>query len=208
MAWSTSESSAIGWSPTACRSTARSVSVCERLSTNPARCAASWTLSVKTSAFFSRGVQRLVAEQGGQRDRQQRGDRAAEEPDAVLLLARRAGVVPGVVVGVRPGLGEHRQDPAVPVVRVVLGRGRRQQHPLADREPAQPLDGRGVRGRPVPPSRCRQRVLGLSGRVEQRPEPALVGGVVPPDRGVVAVERWPRPAASPTPQPDRPQCRQ
>ena len=55
MAWSTSESSATGWSPTACRSSARSVSVCDRLSTNPARCAASCTLSVKTSAFFSRG---------------------------------------------------------------------------------------------------------------------------------------------------------
>ena len=52
---STRTSSETGRSPTACRSSARSVRVCERLSTNPARCAASCTLSVKTSAFFSRG---------------------------------------------------------------------------------------------------------------------------------------------------------
>ena len=69
-------------------------------------------------------VESLVAEQRRQRDRQQGGDRAAEEADAVLLLARRAGVVLGLVVGVGTDQGEHGQHPAVAVVRVVVG-GRR-----------------------------------------------------------------------------------
>ena len=54
MARSTSRSSETGWSSMASRRMARSVRVCDRLATNPARCAESWTLSVKTRAFFSR----------------------------------------------------------------------------------------------------------------------------------------------------------
>ena len=143
-------------------------------------------------------IEGLVAEHRGQRDRQQGGDRAAEEPDAVLLLARRAGVVPGFVVGVEADLGEHGQHPAVAVVRVVVGGRRRQQHPLPDRQPAQPLDGRGVAGaRRYRPGR--RGVVGLERRVEQRPEAALAGGVVAPDGGVVGVEVGPDGGEADTP---------
>ena len=55
MASLTKASKAMGASSTAARNTDRNVSTCERLSTNPARWAASCTLSVNTSAFFSAG---------------------------------------------------------------------------------------------------------------------------------------------------------
>ena len=50
---SASRSRLVAWSPTAWRSIDLTVRLCERLCTNPARWAASWTLSVKTRVFFS-----------------------------------------------------------------------------------------------------------------------------------------------------------
>ena len=87
-------------SPTASRSMARKVRVCERASTKPARWAASCTLSVKTSDFFSRGVEVWRPEHAGEGHREHRRDRAAEEADAVPLQARGARVAVREVVGV------------------------------------------------------------------------------------------------------------
>ena len=105
MAWSTSESSATG-----CVADRVPQQRAQRQRVRPALHEAGPVRGVlhavgEDECLLLARVQGLVAEQRGQRDRQQGGDRAAEEADAVLLLARRAGVVLGLIVGVaaRPG---------------------------------------------------------------------------------------------------------
>ena len=125
-------------------------------------------------------IQARVTEQGGQGHRQLGGDRTAQEADAVLAQARRAGVVLGRHVGVRADQHQHRQHPAIPEVRVVIRRRGGQHGPVLHREPPQPLHLRAT----LP----EHGVVGLQRRVQQCPEPALPRGVVTADPLIVAVQ--------------------
>ena len=144
-----------------------SVSVCERLSTKPARCAASCTLSVKTSAFFSRGSRasspNIV-------------DSVTDSRVAIALPRKRMpsfcwhdGQVSSLdsSSASRPDLGEHGQHPAVAVVRVVVG-GRRLTAASAAGWTASAAPRRPSRRRPPvtpprPPGRGRPRAARRAG---------------------------------------------
>ena len=146
-------------------------------------------------------VEVVAAEDRGERDRQQRGDRRAEEPDAVLLQAGRAGVVARAVAGLGPGVGEHRQHAPLGERRPRRA-GERPSTALLGVQPHQPrLVGVRADGSAVG--------LGLGRGVDERAELAVLGEPGAPDVvGVGPVRSKPPTGARSTAQPDRPQCRQ
>ena len=126
-------------------------------------------------------VEAAVAEQGGQRHRQQRGD-ARCRGTGCRPAGGRTGQVSSraSLVGVRADGGEHRQDPARRA-----GRGRRR----AGRRRAVP--GRGPRTRPARPGACAPSSRGVGfgrARTAAARNASFAGGVVAPDALVVGGE--------------------
>ncbi|OIQ89605.1 hypothetical protein GALL_284920 [mine drainage metagenome] len=126
--------------------------------------------------LFLPGVKLGGTEQGRQRHREQRRDRAAKEPDAVLLTARRAHVVPSGLVSILASGRQDRQHPTVPQVRVIVRWRLRQERAAAHREPHEAFGRLAL---------AEERTVGLPGGEDQRTEPALVSGVVAADRLVI-----------------------
>ena len=84
-------------------------------------------------------IERGRAEQVRQGHREQRGNGASHEADAVALLARGAVVVLGLLAGVGPRVSEYGDDVTVDEIGVVFGWSGVLEYTVLGVEPAQPL---------------------------------------------------------------------